>query len=62
LPHPKNEFGADAAALIHLRDTRGAFVHGSRALSEVGLFIKAEGSPDVLLEGNDLRKARVAMG
>jgi hypothetical protein len=55
------EGNADADALIRLRDTRGAFVHGSRPLTPVKVFIQTDGSPDVLLEGNDLRKAGQAL-
>lgn len=55
------EGNADADALIRLRDTRGAFVRGSRPLTPVKLFIQTDGSPDVLLEGNDLRKAGQAL-
>jgi hypothetical protein len=49
-----------AESLVRLRDTRGAFIHGSRPLNEVETFLRVEcpTSGEILLSGNDLRKAQ----
>lgn len=48
-----------ADALVRLHQTREAFIHGCRPLSQVSAFVRVEGpdSRDILLVGNDLRKA-----
>ena len=51
------EGNTEADALIVLRQARRVFIHGSRALNPVKAFIQAVASPDMLLEGNDLRLA-----
>ena len=55
------EGNPDADAFISLKSARSVFVHGSRALQPVKAFIQAESSPDILLESNDLRQARVSI-
>ncbi len=51
----------DAESLIRLRATRGAFIHGSRPLGEIGTFVHVdgEGSRDITLMNNDLTHCRV---
>ena len=51
------EVDANSEALIRLKDTSGVFIHGSRPLTKVKAFVRLEGTSDLLLEGNDLRKA-----
>jgi len=43
--------------LVRLKDTRGAYIHGSRALNQTAAFLEVQGadSQDILLQGNDLR-------
>lgn len=50
----------DAESLIRLRDTRGAFIHGSRPLGEIRTFVRVEGtcSRDITLSGNDLDRCQ----
>jgi hypothetical protein len=50
-----------AAALLDLRDTRDAFVSGSRAPRGTGTFLKVSGSrsADIALAGNELSRAGV---
>jgi len=49
----------DGLAMMVLRNTRQAFIHGCRPLQPVGTFIRLEGaeSGEILLAGNDLHKA-----
>jgi len=56
----KADGGLDAESLIRLRNTRGAFVHGSRPLGEISTFVRVEGtnSRDITLSGNDLDRCR----
>ncbi len=53
----------DVAALVVLRDTRQAFIHGCRPLQPVRTFLRVEGvgSQEVILAGNDLHKASQAV-
>jgi hypothetical protein len=55
------EANADADALITLKAAYGVFAHDSRALGPVKVFIRAEDAPGILLDGNDLRQARVSI-
>ena len=50
----------EAPVLVRLHQTRCAFIHGCRPLSRVRAFVRIEGSDssDILLVGNDLRKAK----
>jgi hypothetical protein len=50
----------EAESLIRLRATRGAFIHGSRPLSDIGTFVRVEGdtSRDITLTGNDLHRCQ----
>jgi hypothetical protein len=54
--------GPREGALVRLRDARDSYVHGCRALSDVASFVLVEGSAsrDILLQANDLRRAREA--
>ena len=49
----------DGLAMMILRKTRQAFIHGCRPLQPVRTFIRLEGaeSREILLAGNDLHKA-----
>jgi hypothetical protein len=51
--------GSGAPALLRLRDARGVYIHGCRALNEVPLFLQVEGkgSRGILMQANDLRRA-----
>jgi len=51
--------GTSEFGLIRLRDARRVYVHGSRPLDDVAVFLSVEGarSQDVLLQANDLRRA-----
>jgi hypothetical protein len=55
------EANAEADALITLKAARGVFIHDCRALCHVKVFIRAEDAPGMLLDGNDLRLARVSV-
>ena len=55
----KAEGNPESEALIYLQDTHQAFIHGSRPLTPVNEFLKLENSQDILLEGNDLRLAKI---
>ena len=48
-------------SLIRLSNVQGAFIHNRRPLTAVAAFVRVEDqvSADILLEGNDLRKARI---
>ncbi len=52
----KAQAGASVESLIRLRGVQAAFIHGSRPLSPVGTFVRAEGAgcKDIVLSGNDL--------
>jgi hypothetical protein len=54
--------GAGTEALLRLRDARDAYLHGCRARNEVPLFLQVEGgeSRGILMQANDLRRARRA--
>jgi hypothetical protein len=54
--------GAGAEGLLRLRDAREVYIHGCRALSEVPLFLQVEGkgSRGILMQANDLLRARTA--
>ena len=48
-----------AECLIRLRQTRQAFIHGCRCLSDMPTFLRVEGkdSREIMLLGNDLHHA-----
>ena len=51
-----------APALMRLRGVQGAFIHGCRPTTPTALFARVEGdSREILLSGNDLRKAKQAV-
>jgi hypothetical protein len=52
--HPEVE------SLIRLRQTRRAFIHGCRALTDIGTFVRAEGDDchEVILADNDLHRVK----
>jgi hypothetical protein len=54
--------GSGASTLLRLRDAREVYIHGCRALNEVPLFLQVEGkgSRGILMQANDLRRARNA--
>jgi hypothetical protein len=51
--------GGGSEALLRLRDVRQVYLHGCRVLNEVPLFLRVEGegSREILLQANDLRRA-----
>jgi len=53
------EGNSNAECLLRLQNMRGAFVHGSRPLSQVSAFVRVEGaqSQGITLTSNDLRLA-----
>jgi len=53
----------EAESLIRLQGAREAFVHGCRPLNEIGTFLRVEGegSRDIVLTANNLRKAQTAV-
>ena len=52
-----------AECLIRLRATRDAFIHGSRPLTDVATFLRAEGENcrDISLTGNDMHRVETAV-
>jgi len=55
----KAEGSPGIESLIRLQQTRETFIHGSRALSDTETFLRVEGagSRDIVLVGNNLRRA-----
>jgi hypothetical protein len=51
---------SDVESLSRLRQTRRAFIHGCRALTDIGTFVRAEGDDchEVILADNDLHRVK----
>lgn len=59
----KAEADASVECLIRLGGVQGAFIHGSRPLSPIGTFVRAEGAgcERIVLSGNELGRAKQAV-